>query len=86
MQTETEQYQQTIVDYVKSFAIIEPGQDIPLDQSLLEAGILDSFGIVEMMTYIESEFDIEIPDEDMTREKLGSIQKMALYVEGCKGD
>ena len=85
MQTETEQYEQIIVDYVKSFAIIEPGQEIPLGQSLLEAGILDSFGIVEMITYIESEFDIEIPDEDMTKEKLGSIQKMATYIHGAKG-
>lgn len=78
--SENEQIEQTIVDYVKSIAIIEPGQEIPLKESLLETGILDSFGIVEMMTFIESEFDIEIPDEDMNQEKLGSIKKMALYV------
>lgn len=83
METETEQVEQVIVDYVKSFAIIEPGQEIPLEQSLLEAGILDSFGIVEMITFVESEFDLSIPDEDMTKEKLGSIRKMALYVKNC---
>ena len=84
MQTETKDFEDTIVDYVKSFAIIEPGQEIPLDQSLLEAGILDSFGIVDMITFVESEFDLEIPDEDMTKEKLGSIHKMAVYVQNAK--
>jgi len=69
---------------VKSFAIIESGQEIPLDQSLLEAGILDSFGIVDMITFVESEFDVDIPDEDMTKEKLGSIQKMAEYVQNSR--
>lgn len=84
MQTEIKDFEKTIVEYVKSFAIIEPGQQIPLDQSLLEAGILDSFGIVDMITFVESEFDLEIPDEDMTQEKLGSIQKMAAYVQSSK--
>ena len=77
---QVEKFEQVIVDYVKSFAIVEPDQDIPRDQSLLEVGILDSFGIVEMITFIESEFDIAIPDEDMTKDKLGSINKMAQYV------
>lgn len=81
---QTEHFEQVILDYVKSFAIVEPDQVIPRDQSLLEAGILDSFGIVEMITFIESEFDIAIPDEDMTKEKLGSIQKMAEYIKNSK--
>jgi len=47
---------------------------------LLETGILDSFGIVELITFIECEFDLAIPDEDVTKEKLGSILKMAEYI------
>jgi len=84
MSETTERIEQIIVNYVKSFAIVVPGQEIPLEESLLEAGILDSFGIVEMITYVESEFDVAIPDEDMTREKLGSIRKMAQYVQQCR--
>lgn len=77
-------YVETIVEYVKSLAILDPTQALPLNESLLEAGILDSFGIVEMLTFVESEFDLSIPDEHMTKEKLGSIQKMAEYVRQRK--
>lgn len=84
MENETDKFEDVIVDYVNSFAIIAPGQEIPRDQSLLEAGVLDSFGIVEMITFVETEFDISIPDEDMTKEKLGSIRKMAVYIQQCK--
>jgi acyl carrier protein len=69
------------VDYVRSVAILEPTQTIPLDQSLVEAGIFDSFAVVELLTFLESAFEVTIPDEDITREKLGSIRKMAGYIE-----
>lgn len=69
-----------IVDYVRNVAILEPDQTIPLDQSLVEAGIFDSFAVVEMLTFLESAFELTIPDEDITREKLGSIRKMANYI------
>jgi acyl carrier protein len=85
MENAVDHYVQVIVDHVQSLAVIAPSQTIPLDESLLEAGILDSFGIVEMLTFIESEFDVTIPDEDITKEKLGSIRKMARYVHQQKG-
>jgi acyl carrier protein len=79
-------YVQAIVNYVKSLALVDPSLPIPLDESLLEVGILDSFGIVEMLTFCESEFDILILDEDMTKEKLGSIRKIAHYVQHRKAE
>ncbi len=85
MDLTVDQCADAIVDYVASFAILEPGQEIPRDQSLLETGILDSFGIVELITFLESEYDIVIADEDMTKEKLGSVQKMAEYTVGALG-
>jgi acyl carrier protein len=80
MDNTTIQFENLLVNYVRGLAVVDPAQPIPLDQSLLEAGLLDSFGIVEMLTYLESEFDVTIPDEDMTKENLGSIRKMADYV------
>ena len=71
-----------IVEYVRSVAILAPSQEIPLDRSLVEAGIFDSFAVVEMLTFLETTFRLTIAEKDVTREKLGSIQKMANYVLG----
>lgn len=79
-----EQTMHRIVTYVRGAAMIDPSLEIPLDRSLLEAGVFDSFGIVELITYIETEFDLVIPEEDLTREKMGSIRKMADYVSQKK--
>ena len=47
---------------------------------MLETEILDSFGIVELITFIECVFDLAISDEDVTKEQLESILKMAEYI------
>lgn len=72
---------QTILDYLRDAVLLDPAEEIPLDESLLEARVLDSYGVVDLVTFLEREFGVTIPDEDLTKEKLGSIRKMAKYVE-----
>ena len=69
-----------ILDYLRASVLLNPADEIPLDRSLLEAGILDSYGIVDLLTFIEGEFGLAIPDEDITKDKMGSIRKMANYI------
>ena len=53
---------------------------IPRDQSLLELGILDSYGVIELVEFLEAEWSISIADEEITKEKMGSINKMATLI------
>jgi acyl carrier protein len=68
-----------ILRYLRGTAL-DPSIEIPLDRSLLETGILDSFGIVDLITFLECEFGLDIPDEDVNKEKMGNLLKMANYV------
>lgn len=70
-----------LVAYVEGLAIMDRDELVPIDESLVGTGILDSFGIVEMLTYLESEYELTIPDDDLIRENLGSIERMASYLE-----
>ncbi len=54
--------------------------DLPLDESLYELGILDSFGVVETVDFIEKNWSVRILDTEITVEKFGSINKMARLV------
>ena len=54
--------------------------ELPLDESLYELGILDSFGVVETVDFIEKKWSIRILDAEITVEKFGSINKMARLV------
>jgi acyl carrier protein len=48
---------------------------------LLEAGIVDSLGVLELVTFLESSFLIKIADEELTPENFSSIASMASFVE-----
>ncbi len=58
--------------------------EIDPDRSLVDQGIIDSFGLVEITAFIEQRLGVVVRDEDMTREKFGSLNKMAAFVAGAR--
>ena len=51
-------------------------KEIPLDKSLVELGYMDSFGVIDTVTFIENKWKIKIEDDELSKEKFGSINKM----------
>ena len=50
------------------------------DTSLLETGVIDSTGVLEVIGFIEETFGIAVDDEEMLPENLDSIEGIARYV------
>ena len=72
----------TIIDYLKKGnPMYNDLQEIPLDQSLVELGYMDSFGVIDIVIFLEGNYSISIKDDEITKEKFGSINKMAKLVE-----
>ena len=49
------------------------------DESLFASGIVDSLGILELVTFIENEFGILVADEDLVAENFESIHNHSAY-------
>jgi len=49
-------------------------------QSLLESGIIDSTGVLELVTFLEERFSIGVADRELLPENLDSIQSVARFV------
>ena len=56
-------------------------KNIPLNKSLLEIGLLDSFGIIELISFIEKKYKIKIEDKEINKKDFGSLEKMAKLIE-----
>jgi acyl carrier protein len=50
------------------------------DASLLDAGIIDSTGVLELVEFVESRFQIHVPDTDLLPENFDSIGNIVQYV------
>lgn len=49
--------------------------------SFLDKGIIDSTGILEIIYFIEDEFDIRVEDEEMVPENLDTVNNIVAYIE-----
>ncbi len=49
--------------------------------SLVESGIIDSMGVLELVTFIESEFECVLSDEDVVSENFNSIATISSFIE-----
>lgn len=51
------------------------------DTSFLDEGIIDSTGILELVSFLEEEFSISVEDEELIPEYLDSIMNVVAYLE-----
>jgi acyl carrier protein len=57
----------------------QPLPDDP-EVSLFESGLLDSFALTDVVSAIEEEFSIKVPDSDLNPRKFDSIARMESYI------
>ena len=51
------------------------------DTSFLEEGIIDSTGVLELVSFLEETYKIQVEDEELIPENLDSIDNVATYLE-----
>lgn len=65
---------------------IAPGVDYENCTTLIDDHILDSFGILSLVSELEDEFDIEVSPTELVPENFNSAQKLWEMVTRLKGE
>ena len=66
---------------LKSIQAVAESKDMPADEdSLFDAGVLDSFTLTDLAAQLEENFGIKIPDADLTPRKFETVDKIDAYV------
>lgn len=48
--------------------------------SLLESGVIDSMGVLELVEFLEDEFRVQVSDDELTPQNFQSIEQLASFV------
>jgi acyl carrier protein len=56
------------------------------DTSLLRQGIVDSTGVLELVSFLERDFEIEVQDLEILPENLDTIARIAAYIHRKQGN
>lgn len=66
---------------IENFLFGDTVQDLGDDISLIEAEIVDSTGILELVGFVEKTFEIEIADADIVPANFDSIGRISAFVD-----
>jgi acyl carrier protein len=78
----------TLFDRVRSFVTsnfyVPDPASLKDDASLIDAGIVDSTGVMEIVQFIETELGVKVADSEIVPENVDSIARIVAFVEKKK--
>ena len=67
--------------FADNFPLGGDAESLDRNESLLDAGVIDSTGVMELIGFLETRFEIEIPDDDLLPENFYSVSSILDYLE-----
>lgn len=75
-----EQIKEQLIDFICRQFLVDP-EDIHVDKSLVDTGIIDSMGLIEISSYIQQTYNFEVSEEKMNRKYFGSVMLIVDFIE-----
>ena len=74
-----DQYIEPIRHYIERNHL-DGQSDLDPKTPLLEWGVIDSFALTDVLAFIEDEFEVEVPAEEITPENLRDLESIAALI------
>ena len=72
---------ETIHGFIVENFLFGDGGQLTNETSFLDSGIIDSTGILELITFLEETYNITIADDELTPENLDSLNNVAKFIK-----
>jgi acyl carrier protein len=72
-----------LINYIKrEFLRDDPSTELDAETDLLLSGLLDSLGVMRLVGFIEKQFAISVPPQDVTIDHFMNVRTVAAYISG----
>lgn len=75
----TQQIEEQVRQFLSDNFIFDPSIQLGSEDSLMENGVVDSTGILEVIMWVESTFGVHVEDNEVLPENFDSIGNIARY-------
>lgn len=79
--TENYLYSETIKQFIIDNFLFGDGNKLSFDTPLLEKGIIDSTGVIELVAFIEDNFNLTIADEELVQDNFSSLNAIEKFLQ-----
>lgn len=77
----TDKYRQQIKAFIEKQFPLARARNVDMDFALLENGIVDSLGVLDLVTFLEGEYHITVADDDLIPDHFQTIARLADFVQ-----
>ena len=81
MEQDMKNYIETVKQFVVEKFLFGDNDGFQEETSLLEEGIIDSTGILELVMFLEETYGIKIEDEELVPQNMDSLQNIARFLD-----
>ena len=78
-----EQIREMLLDFICRQFLVDY-EDIQLDKSLIDTGIIDSMGLIEISSFISQTFNFKVTESQMNRQNFGSVLLIVDFIDKNK--
>ena len=78
----TRDIEREVHSFVISNFLFDQSVDLEPDDSLLDKGLIDSTGVIELVDFLEERYAIKVEDDEVIPANLDSVRNVAKYVVG----
>ncbi|MGK6317081.1 acyl carrier protein [Neorhizobium sp. DT-125] len=75
-----EAFENTVREFIAENFLFRADADVANSQSLLETGVMDSTGVLELIAFLEQTYGITVADSEIVPENLDSIDNVTHYL------
>ncbi len=65
-----------IRDFIEEQFLIEYDESFPEDSDLFKEGVMDSFGYIQMIRFLEKEYGVKFTEQEMTGDVMVSLTQI----------
>jgi len=64
----------------ENFLFSDNGFELDNDESFLDAGVVDSLGVLELVTFVEENFGVQVADDEIVPDNFDSVNRLADFI------
>ena len=73
--------EQRVREFISQNFVMSDAAQLAADQSLMEARLIDSTGVLELVGFLEEQFEIQVSDAELVPENLDTINNIVAYIQ-----
>jgi acyl carrier protein len=75
-----EQLRTEVRQFIESNFIFNKKKTLENDESLIDSGVIDSTGVLELIAFLEQKFQVKFEDNELVAENFDSVNKIVRFI------